>query len=312
MQNYDLLIERISKLSGISKQEVEQRIEAKKAKLSGLISKEGAAQIIAAELGVNLDNVPLKISELMVGMKKVNLIGKIINLFPVKEYNKNNKQGKIGSFILADQTGNLRVVLWDTNHIELIENNKINVNDVVEIKNGAMRENELHLSGFSEIKKSNLMIENVKVERDFCEKEIIAIQQGQNVTIRAVVVQMFNPRFFNVCPECGKKAVEESDGFKCDAHGKVSPKERALVNIVLDDGSETIRAVLFSDHIQKIAGNEDLKDPEKISAFRDNLLGEELIIKGLVKKNQLFNNLELSVSDLNKANVDDLIQNLEA
>ena len=50
MQNYDLLIERIAKASGLEKEEVERKVEAKKAKLSGLISKEGAAQIIAAEL----------------------------------------------------------------------------------------------------------------------------------------------------------------------------------------------------------------------------------------------------------------------
>ncbi len=56
MQNYDLLIERIATSAGIEKEEVERKVEAKKAKLSGLISKEGAAQIIAAELGINFED----------------------------------------------------------------------------------------------------------------------------------------------------------------------------------------------------------------------------------------------------------------
>ena len=46
------LIDIISKKSGISKKEIERKIEAKRTRLSGLISKDGAAQIIAAELGI--------------------------------------------------------------------------------------------------------------------------------------------------------------------------------------------------------------------------------------------------------------------
>ena len=149
MQNYDLLIERIAKSAGLEKEEVGRRVEAKKAKLSGLISKEGAAQIIAAELGINFEDQDLKISELMPGMKRANVIGKVINLFPVREYSKNGREGKVANFVIADETGNVRVVLWDVNHIELIENGTIKQGDVVEIKNGSTRDSEIHLSGFS-------------------------------------------------------------------------------------------------------------------------------------------------------------------
>ena len=48
MENYNKLVERISKVSNLSAEEIERKVEAKKAKLSGLISKEGAAQIVAA------------------------------------------------------------------------------------------------------------------------------------------------------------------------------------------------------------------------------------------------------------------------
>ena len=53
--SYEKLIDKISKTSGLELTEIERRIEAKRAKLSGLISKEGAAQVIAAELGVSFD-----------------------------------------------------------------------------------------------------------------------------------------------------------------------------------------------------------------------------------------------------------------
>jgi replication factor A1 len=311
MDNYELLVEKIARSAGIEKEEVERKIEAKKAKLSGLISKEGAAQIVAAELGINFENELFKISELVLGMKKVNVIAKIINLFPIREYKKNDREGKVANLIIADETGNMRAVLWDTNHISLIEKGEIKLDDVIEIRNAGMRDSELHLSGFSEIKKSSIVIENVKKDRTYSEKKISELQEGQPAKVRGVIVQLFPPRFFTVCPECGKKAVKEADGYVCQEHGKVAPKERALINFVLDDGSETIRAVLFSEQINKIANEEELKIPEKVEALRKELLGTEFYISGSVKKNQLFNNIELSVYDISKVDVDKLVEELE-
>src|SRR3989344_6623595 len=119
--NYENILERISKSSGLEKDEIERRVEAKRAKLSGLISKEGAAQVIAAELGISFDNEKLKIGELLPTMRKVNVIGKVINLFPVRTFTKNDKQGKVANMVIADETSNIKVVLWDVNHIGLIE-----------------------------------------------------------------------------------------------------------------------------------------------------------------------------------------------
>jgi replication factor A1 len=151
LQNYSQLVDRIAKSSGLSVEDIERRIEAKRAKLSGLISKEGAAQVVAAELGISFDKEKMKISELLSGMKRVNVVGKIVEMFPVREYNKNGRQGKIGSFILADDTSNIRTVLWDTNHIALIEQGKVKQEDIIEITNGSIRNTELHLTGFSDI-----------------------------------------------------------------------------------------------------------------------------------------------------------------
>jgi ssDNA-binding replication factor A large subunit len=311
MQNYDLLIERISKVSGVDINEIERKVEAKKAKLSGLISKEGAAQIIAAELGVSFENQDLKINELMPGMKKANVFGKVISIFPVREYEKNGRAGKVTSFILADETGNTRVVLWDTNHIDLIERLIIKVGDVVEIKNASVRDEEIHLSGFSELKKSEKILEKVKTERKFTEESLDKIKQGQNISARGIVVQMFQPRFYNVCSKCNKKAIQDGEKYNCAEHGIIVPKERAILNFVIDDGTENMRVVLFSEQIKILIPEEDLKDEEKVIIFREDLLGTEVFVTGIVKRNQLFNNLEIIGSDVKKVDAEKLIEELE-
>src|SRR3989338_3923830 len=108
MDNYDNLLERITRASKLSKEEIERRVEAKRAKLSGLVSKEGAAQIVAAELGINFDQERLKINQLVQGMRKANILGKIVDISPVREFNKNNRAGKVVNLLLADESSNVK------------------------------------------------------------------------------------------------------------------------------------------------------------------------------------------------------------
>jgi replication factor A1 len=306
--NYLQLIELISEKSGISKEDIQRRIEAKQAKLAGLISKAGAAQIIAAELNISFDRQTIKISQIVPGMRKINLIGKIINLFPVREYNKNGRSGRIGSFILADNTSNVRIVMWDENHIDLISQGKIGHNDVVEINNATLRNGEIHLTSFSEIKISNQIVKDVILDKPLIKKEIIKFDVNEKVSTRAFIVQIFEPKFFKVCIECGKK-VSELD--ECLTHGKVVPEKRVLLNFVVDDGSDSIRTLIFSDQIEKLMPKADLENPEKFSIKKKELLGKEMIISGQVRKNALYNNQEFIISDLQEIDVDKLIVELE-
>jgi ssDNA-binding replication factor A large subunit len=312
MKNYELLIDRISKAAGIERGEVERRVEAKKAKLSGLISKEGAAQIIAAELGISFEDEDFKISELIGGLRKVNVVGKIMNIFPVREFEKNGRSGKVANFVLADETGSTRVVLWDTNHIGLIEDEKIKVGDVVEIKNGSTRDSEIHLSSFGELKKSVVLMNEVKNAPAASEESLSDVRQGMNVKSRGVVVQVFQPRFYSVCPSCSKKVVKDGENkFKCAEHGVVEKKDKAILNFVIDDGSETMRVVMFSDQIKALVSEEDLADEEKAAAFRDDFLGTEIFLSGRVNRNQLFNNLEIVASGVERVDVEKLIVELD-
>ncbi len=310
-ENYDKIIQKISRSSGLEKEEIERRVEAKRAKLAGLISKEGAAQVIAAELGISFDNEKLKINELLPGMRKVNVIGKIINLSPVRIFTtKKGDEGKVANFVIADDTSNIRVVLWDTSHISLFEKGEIKEGDVVEISNGSMRSNEIHLGSFSELKPSKENLKSVITEKVVKEKNISDFRLSDSVSTRAFVVQAFEPKFFYVCPECKKKAIQEEEGFTCPTHGKINPEKRVLINLVLDDGTETIRSVLFQDAVKEL-GIKDLEDSEKLIEQRQNLIGKEMVFSGDVRMNKFFNNPEFIVEEIKDVNLDELIATLE-
>jgi len=306
--NYDQIIKLISEQSKLPVEEIERRIEARRAKLSGLISKEGAAQIIASELGISFDKQKMKISSLLSGMKRINITGKIVKMNRVAEYNKNGKQGKIGSFLLADETSNIRAVLWDTNHIALIENGVIKEGDSVEISGGDVRNNELHLGSFGDIKLSQAILSEV-VEKQVLQAKLIgSMQPNDNISARAFVVQIFGPTFYKVCPECKKRVGETNT---CEAHGAVIPKKNAILTLILDDGSGNIRAVLFTEQIKKVATEAELESMESFMPKRRELLGKEIVVEGSIRKNKLTENPEIFVNDIRDIELEKLIEELE-
>jgi len=311
--NYSQLIDRISKASGLEISEIERRIDAKKAKLSDLISREGAAQIVAAELKVNFDNIKVKINELLTGMRKVSVVGKIIKVFPVRAFKTKFADSKVCSLILADETANVRCVLWDTNHIKLIEDGAVKEGDVVDIKDAGVRDGaakEIHVSSLSGFKLSNEVIENPVIQETIVTKNISELKENFKANIRATVVQAFEPKFFNVCPECGKKLSFEADKFSCQQHGVVMPKERALFNFVLDDGKENIRAIAFSEAIQKMFNLEEAEIKSNFTEKRQAFLGKEVVCFGTARINKLFNNLEFVVQNCEEADPEKVIAEL--
>lgn len=307
--NYTQLISRISNASGLAAEEIERRIEAKRAKLSGLVSKEGAAQIVAAELGINFDQERMKISELVHGMRRANIIGKILEIYPVREYKKNGREGKVCNLLVGDESSTVKVVLWDTHHISLIETTKLNKGDVVEVSNANVRNGELQLSSFSDIKKSKEKLGDVVTSKAFTNKKIINAKPGDTLKTRAIIVNVFEPRYFEVCPECGKRAIE---GECVGGHGKVQPKKRALINLILDDGSETIRCVLFGEMINKLGlTDEEIFSLEQFAIKKPSLLGEEKLFSGSIRANTLYNTVEFNVENIEDVNPQELIKELE-
>lgn len=307
MPNYEQLVDKIAKASGLTVEDVTLKIEAKCAKLSGLISKEGSAQIVASELGVNLEKEKLKVAELVSGMRKVSIVGKIIKEPVISDFTtKNGNNGKVLSTTLADESGNVRLVLWDTNHIKLFEEGKLKHDQIVDISNGNVRGTELHLSGLSEIRPSNEKLENIKKENHVFEKTISQLKSGDNVKIRGFVVQIYPPRFFEVNKETGRKITDE------EKQKGVESEKRAILAVVLDDGSENMKGVLFGDQISQLGfTEEDLSDNNKFLKKKETVLGEEMFFNCNVRNNQMFNTTEMIVNGIDKIELDSLVESLK-
>lgn len=323
---YDEIIRRIKEERGLSDVEINVKIDAKLKQLSGLISREGAAHIIANELGLKLypdvNKKRYKVKELVEGLRVNELVGKVIRKFEVREYKTQNREGKVASFFIADETGSIRVVLWDTNHIDAFE--KFSEGDVIKIVGGTVRENqgfkEIHLSGRNEMvvnppgEEINVTVQMPK--REFGSKRIKDLNAGDFVTLLGTVVQVFEPRFYDACPECNRKVVLDGDKFKCEQHGHVPVKLVPIVNMLLDDGTDSIRVVLFRDLASKVFGLSDVSglrdNPVDFEGKKKELLGKTFYVSGRVNKNDMFDRFELMAQDLNEADAMELATALAA
>jgi len=130
-------------------------------------------------------------------------------------------------------------------------------------------------------------------------KKIQELNQGdESIELLGTIVQTFDPNFFNICPECNRKLEQIGEEFICKTHNKVTPATSYVLNLTLDDGSETVRCVFFKNQLERLLN----KTPEEIIKYKDNpaefeavktdLLGKQIKIIGRVSKNQMFDRLE--------------------
>jgi len=307
--------------------DLELRIKEKINELSGLITEEGAAHIIANELGVELftaQTSQLKIKELYAGMRNVSTFGRVLRKFELREFAKEDRTGKVASLMLGDETDTIRLVFWND---QVGEWEKINENEILLVEDVLVRENrankEIHINDRSKIKINppGMEVGEIKLRTSFTpfeRKKIGELQDGQEgVEVLATIVQVFDPRFFSICSQCGKKIQESESGYNCVEHGQVQPTTSYVLNVTLDDGNGTIRGVFWKNQANHLIG----KTEEEMALYRENmaafeslktdLLGEQFKLKGRVKKNEYFDRLEFMAQLVEKANPEEELARLE-
>ena len=307
---YEQILEKIQSQTNKPVSEIELLVQNKLAKLSDLISKEGAAHIIANELKVKLfDKIEgkLKIKDIVSGMNSVDVLAKVISNYGIREFQKENRQGRVASMLIGDDTGTCRLVLWDTHHIEKIENDELKEEKVILLKNAYVKENngfkEVHLGNRSSIEYSDEKVNVVSYSQALTTKKIKDLEENDYASISGTIVQVFEPKFYNSCPECRKKVNEEG---KCEVHGIIQIKQSPIVNLYLDDGTENIRVVLFSENANKLISNiETLKSTDE---FRDEVLGKQLKMQGRVIRNESYDRNEFRANSIEELKPEDIVR----
>lgn len=324
---YEEVIKLIQQKSSLSEDEINRKIQEKLDQLSGLISKEGAAHILANDLGINFSEVEkkLKLNKVLAGMRNVETIGKVLQKYEIREFNSNGREGKVANLLMGDETGVMRVVLWN-NQADLL--NTLQEGSIIKITSAYARSNngrvELHLNDTStvEVNPPGESIEAVKGPSSVFERKKVSnlSEQDSNVELLGTIVQVFDPRFFEVDPQSGRRIRPSADGKYHNENGEeVTPDYSYVFNIFLDDGTDNIRVVCFKNQMQALLN----KKHEQILTFKDNgtlfeptkheLLGQMVNVQGRVTRNEMFDRLEFVANRVYaNPNADDELKKVQA
>lgn len=198
------IIERIQlRLPELSRDQILGRLEDKKRKTGGLISDEILLRMIASEFGVEIKNnetlmLTLSLRDLVPGLNDVTVIGRTIAVFSPKTF-EGNRSGKFASLFIADKTGVLRVVLWDSK-ADLIESDQLKTGQIIRFSHGYTREDrsgkvELHIGdkGEVEITPSGVDANDYPTIAKFTTKirDITESHKNKRVNIISTVKELF-------------------------------------------------------------------------------------------------------------------------
>ncbi|MBI4167856.1 MAG: DUF2240 family protein [Candidatus Aenigmarchaeota archaeon] len=312
------IIDKICGQTGLDNAAVQSKIEDKKAELSGLISSEGAAHLVARDLNVDIltrVSHKLEVKNIVPGMRNTETVARIYRIFPVREFERNGAKGRVANVVLWDPTGTIRMSLWN-DEIKILENLK--EGDVVKILGYSKEDNrgepELRLGSRGKIEKADIefpSIADTAIETK--PANIGELREGATTKIRGAIVQLFeSDPFYEICPQCGIRVRANDNKFFCDEHQYVTPDYSMVLSGVIDDGTMSMRVVFFRDTAEKLIGM-GVKQALEIARNRMNrtapitdrapgILGKEMVFGGRVKRNSMFDRLEFIVSEISDVN----------
>lgn len=325
MFTYPELIKHICSHAGKTEDEIHKLVKEKQEELSGLVSEEGAAHIIARELGLELLQEglrTLKIKNLTDGMRSVDITGKVMRIFEPRHWEKNDKKGMVANLLLGDETGVVRMVLWNE-EVDLLTNGTIKEDDVIRLRGGYVRKG---MNGQPEISKGQGRIDTVDediqakpldaqpTDGQAVEKPLSAVAEGDTIAARVCLVQLYNRNpFYEVCPSCGKRMKDEP----CPDHGKVQPAHNLVISGVVDDGQGNMRAVFFREQAEILIGmttadaQKCIEGKEPLTLYEHiKTIGREFRLTGRVRRNSFTEDIELVANAVHPVDVKQEIEQL--
>ena len=313
---FEEVLEKITDKTEMSEDDVKDEVGDKMDEFEGLVSEEGAVHLVAKEYGVEVQGAAendLKIDNIVPEMRKVNIKARVLNISDLNTFERDDEEedGRVQNLLLGDDTGTIRVTLWDE-QTEIAE--KIDEEDPIEIVGAYTVEDD---QGRAEIRLGDSSKVKMADEEDVPEVEApegsttteAAIREvsgeGTSFSVKGLLVAMYssNP-FYRVDPDSGDTVREDDDGKFVTDDGKEveDPDHRLAISGVIDDGTGAVRTVFFSDQARKVLDideeTEKEGDQEAVEEAGKKALGQEISIEGRTRYNDYFDQTEIVVNSV--------------
>ena len=252
-----------------------------------------------------------KLNNLKGGMQGINVVGKLLRKFPVKEFDSGERKGKLCNFQFGDETALLRATAWNEQADKV---GQFNEGDALELINAYTKDGmfgvELHAGYSTQIKTSDKELPSIKeiMKENIEEKKINVLVDNENVTVKGKVKEIVHGNLhYLVCSKCGKKVSKEEGGVICEECGEVEPCINPIISLIIEDDTGSIKATMFGntaldamsmkkEEFEKALGK---KTGEMIiEDISENVLKKEIALYGYARDNNYSNEREFMVKEI--------------
>ncbi len=129
----------------LQEDQLKELVKRRREETSRLLTEEGAAHIVAYELGVALRRengfeTEIRIEDLTPGINDVSISGRVLLVEPTRTFTrKDGTEGRVKRILLGDPTGVVDVAIWD-DKTDIVEKEEIEPDQTIRILHGYVRE----------------------------------------------------------------------------------------------------------------------------------------------------------------------------
>ena len=243
------------------------------------LSDEQAAAMFIPELSTLEKAIynPKKIEDLDEDEEDTIIIGRIIEMYDVREFDRDSgESGHVRNIEIADDTGTIRVALWDKDALK-----ERNIGDGIKLQNPRLALNmdnrlEANVSSATtllEPSESELealpSIEEL-MEAIYVSKQIESLlEDDTNISVTGTIREVNTDRVLRKrCPNCNQSVEESIDEYICDNCGHTfdEPDYLLMVPTRIEDDTGDIQVTFFDKLAEELIG---MKKEEVISLIED-------------------------------------------
>ena len=230
-----------------------------------------------------------KIEDLDEDEEDTIIIGRVIELNEIRNFDRDNGDtGSVRNIEIADDTGAIRVVLWDNDAKMDLE-----MGQPLKLQNPRLTldmDNRLQATvsgGTTVLEPSEKELEELPSQEELMESIFVAkpieslLEDDTNVLITATIKEVFTDRILlKKCPNCRENVEESEDEYICDNCGHTfdEPDYTLMIPTRVEDDTGEIPVTFFG----KLAEELIEKDIEEIVSLIDDGYGIEDKLEDLV------------------------------
>ena len=220
-----------------------------------------------------------KIEDLDEDEEDTIIIGRVIELYDMRQFDRDNGDtGYVRNIEIADDTGAVKVVLWDSDAKRELE-----MGQAIKLQNPRLTldmDNQLQAtvsSATTILDPSEKELENLPSQEELMESIFVAkpiealLEDDTNVHITATIKEVFTDRILlKKCPNCHENVEESEDEYICDNCGHTfdEPDYTLMIPTRVEDDTGEIPVTFFGNLAEQLI---DIDKDQIISLVNEGL-----------------------------------------